>query len=372
MNKNDILQALTQVKFSGSNNTILEDNLVTNVQIFGNEIELNIALPSPVLHHKKKLEQDIRQTIISLDEKAKIVLHFSKKEFNRISAKENALNKIQNIVAIASGKGGVGKSTMTANLAICLKSFGFSVGILDADIYGPSIPLMFDVPDAKPVTTNINGKSKMTPIESYGIKLLSIGFFASLNQAVVWRGPMASKALHQLIHDAHWGDLDFLLIDLPPGTGDIHLSLVQQLPLSGAIIVSTPQNIALADAKKGIAMFQMDAIKVPVLGLVQNMSYLNLQNGEKEYIFGENGVKHLANDSNIPFLGEIPIIQKIREASDVGYPIALHKNHVAAKAYTEISKNMISSLATRNKTLPPSEIVRITTMAGCSAINTKK
>lgn len=244
---------------------------------------------------------------------------------------------------------------------------GFKVGLLDADIYGPSMPLMFDVEKAKPTSVNVDGKSKMKPIESYGIKLLSIGFFADMDQAVVWRGAMASKALHQLIHDADWGVLDFLIVDLPPGTGDIQLSLVQEVPVTGAAIVSTPQHVALADARKGVSMFQMESIDVPVLGFIENMSFFSPDDmpDKKYYIFGENGVKNLAEKMEIPFLGEIPLVQSIREAADVGRPASLQTDTNVTDAYKEVTKNLVASLAKRNENLPPTEIVRITTMAGC-------
>ena len=231
-------------------------------------------------------------------------------------------------IAISSAKGGVGKSTFATNLALALKKVGCKVGLLDADIYGPSIPTMLDIEGSKPLSVNEEGKSKMKPIENYGLKVLSIGFFTKPDQAVIWRGPMASKALNQMIFDAAWGELDFLLIDLPPGTGDIHLSIVQSLPLNGAVVVSTPQNVALSDAKKGIAMFQQESIKVPVLGIIENMSYFTPEElpENKYYIFGKKGAEYLANDKNVPFLGGVPIIQSIREASDYGHPVALQKN----------------------------------------------
>ncbi len=245
---------------------------------------------------------------------------------------------------------------------------GFSVGIFDADIYGPSIPTMFDVVHEKPFSIEVDGKSKMKPVENYGIKILSIGFFSGTNQAVVWRGAMASKALHQMIRDAHWGNLDFLLIDLPPGTGDIHLSIVQEIPVTGAVIVSTPQNIALADAKKGVAMFTMEAINVPVLGIIENMAYFTPEElpNHKYYIFGKEGAKQLSENLAVPFLGEIPLIQSIREAADIGHPVSLQVNNKLSEIYDEISKNMLSSLVKRNDALPPTEAVRITTMSGCS------
>jgi len=246
---------------------------------------------------------------------------------------------------------------------------GFKVGVLDSDVYGPSMPIMFDVANEKPLSANVEGRSKMVPVENYGVKMLSLGFFTDANQAVIWRGAMASKALNQMIFDAHWGELDFMLIDLPPGTGDIHLSIVQAIPVTGAIIVSTPQNIALADAKKGVAMFKQPNINVPVLGIVENMSYFTpaeLPNN-KYYIFGQDGAKELAVDIDTTFLGEIPLVQSIREAGDVGRPAAMQENSPIEKAFTQITQNMLAELLKRNEELPETEIVRITTMSGCSS-----
>jgi ATP-binding protein involved in chromosome partitioning len=247
---------------------------------------------------------------------------------------------------------------------------GFKVGVLDADIYGPSIPIMFDLANERPLSVNVDGKSKMKPLENYGVKVLSIGFFTKPDQAVIWRGPMASKALNQLIFDAAWGELDFMLLDLPPGTGDIHLSIMQSLPITGAVVVSTPQTVALADAKKGVAMFQQESIDVPVLGIIENMSYFTPAElpDNKYYIFGKQGAKHLAEDSKIPFLGELPLIQSIREAGDAGHPAALQSGTTIEDAFIEITKNVVRETVNRNKTLPPTEAIQITTMAGCTAV----
>jgi ATP-binding protein involved in chromosome partitioning len=325
------------------------------------------------LQAKKKLEVDIMTAIHDrVNEKAKIKVSVTVPEI----AKEQASNRIRgqaipgvtNIIAVASGKGGVGKSTVTANLAVALAQMGFKVGLVDADIYGPSMPIMFDVLYDKPSAIDVDGKSKMEPVESYGVKLLSIGFFAGANQAVVWRGPMATKALNQLIHDAHWGELDFMLIDMPPGTGDIHLSLVQSLPVTGAVIVSTPQAVALADARKGVAMFGMESIGVPVLGIIENMAYFTPEElpNNKYYIFGKEGAKSLANELQIPFLGQIPLVQSIREAGDVGRPAVLQKTGLVAEAFTAVTTRVVEELVKRNDELPPTEMVRITTMAGCA------
>jgi ATP-binding protein involved in chromosome partitioning len=247
---------------------------------------------------------------------------------------------------------------------------GFSVGVLDADIYGPSMPIMFDVESEKPISITVDGRSKMKPIESYEVKILSIGFFTSPSQAVIWRGPMASKALNQMIFDADWGELDFMLIDLPPGTGDIHLSIMQSLPITGAVVVSTPQAVALADAKKGVSMFLSESINVPVLGIVENMAYFTPEElpDNKYYIFGNGGARNLAEDLQVPFLGEVPIVQSIREAGDFGRPAALQTASVIEKVFEEITRNIVQEVVSRNENLPPTEAIKITTMAGCSAV----
>ena len=246
---------------------------------------------------------------------------------------------------------------------------GFKVGVLDADIYGPSIPMMFDVFDQRPLSVEVDGKAKMKPVENYGVKILSIGFFTKPDQAVIWRGPMASKALNQMIFDADWGFLDFLIVDLPPGTGDIHLSIMQAMPVTGAVVVSTPQAVALADARKGVAMFQQESIQVPVLGIVQNMAYFTPKElpDNKYYIFGNGGATLLSEDLGVPLLGEVPIVQSIREAGDVGRPAALQDNGPLPEVFESITKNMVAEMVKRNKSLPPTEAIKITTMAGCSA-----
>ena len=287
----------------------------------------------------------------------------------KISSQAKKINGVDSIIAISSAKGGVGKSTVTINLAAALAKKGCKVGILDADIYGPSVPTMMDVEGYVPKSIKIDDKSKIEPVESYNVKIMSIGFFTKLDQAVVWRGPMASKALNQMIFDTHWGELDFLFLDLPPGTGDIHLSLVQSLPITGSIIVSTPQNVALADARRGIKMFQQDSISVPILGLIENMAYFKTDESDtRHYIFGESGVKYLSKDLNINFLGEIPIFQSLREASDFGRPGSLQESTDVSNIFEEISKNMVEQLLIRNKELPPTKIVEITNLVGCSAI----
>ncbi|HAA00546.1 MAG TPA: chromosome partitioning protein, partial [Flavobacteriales bacterium] len=268
---------------------------------------------------------------------------------------------VKNIVAIASGKGGVGKSTITANLAAGLAKKGYKVGLIDADIYGPSMPIMFDVQHEKPVALEIDGRSMIKPVESYGVKLLSIGFFAELDQAIVWRGAMASKALTQMFRDTHWGELDYMLIDLPPGTGDIHLSLVQLVPLTGAVVVSTPQQIALADAKKGVSMFQLDSIKVPVLGMIENMAYFTPAElpENKYYIFGQGGARQLAEQIDVPFLGEVPLVQSIRESGDAGRPAVLQEGTPTAIAFDLIVANFVERVNWRNTHMAPTKPVEM-------------
>lgn len=341
------------------------DDLVRNVQIMGDTVIIDMLSHSPALHEKKRMETAMHTAFEQkFGKDVQLKLNISVEVPEKKDSRGNAIPGIKNIIAVASGKGGVGKSTVASNLATALVKMGFKVGLLDADIYGPSVPTMFDVTNEKPLSDN----NKIIPVESYGVKLLSLGFFAGANQAVIWRGAMASKAIHQLLHDANWGELDFLLIDLPPGTGDIHLSIVQEVPVTGSVIVSTPQHVALTDVKKGVAMFQMPEINVPVLGLIENMAYFTPKElpNNKYYIFGKKGVKKLAESMELPFLGEIPIIQSIREASDYGRPAVLQEDEMVSGIYMKLAKNMISSLVKRNENLPPSEAVRITTMAGCS------
>ena len=376
--KQAVLKALEKISVPGEGQNMVESGAVKNVQIFGDEVEVDITINNPSLQARKKAEVEMLKIIHrEVYEKAKIKINITvettaaKPKTNEIKGKP--IPGIKNIIAVASGKGGVGKSTVTANIAVTLAKMGFKVGVLDADIYGPSMPIMFDVALEKPLAVNVEGKSKMKPVESYGVKMLSIGFFTAPSQAVIWRGPMASKALNQMIFDAHWGEIDFMLIDLPPGTGDIHLSIMQAMPVTGAVIVSTPQEVALADAKKGVAMFQQDSINVPVLGIVENMAYFTPAElpENKYYIFGKEGAKNLAEDLKVPFLGEIPLVQSIREAGDAGRPAALQTASETEAAFEELTKNVVQEVVARNKSLPPTEAIKITTMAGCSAVKKK-
>jgi len=372
LDRKEILKALETITIAGEGKNMIESGAVKNVLIFGDEVTVDLLISTPAMHIKKRAEDDIKKLIhdkFSPEVLVKVNIKVETPEkANEIKGK--SIPGIKNIIAIASGKGGVGKSTVTANLAVTLAKMGFSVGILDADIYGPSMPIMFDVETEKPISVVVDGKSKMKPVESYEIKLLSIGFFTAPSQAVIWRGPMASKALNQMIFDADWGELDFMLIDLPPGTGDIHLSIMQSLPITGAVVVSTPQAVALADAKKGVSMFLSDAINVPVLGIIENMAYFTPEElpNNKYYIFGKEGAKNLALDLNVPFLGEVPIVQSIREAGDYGRPAALQTGSTIESVFEEITRNVVQETVSRNQNLPATEAIKITTMAGCAAV----
>ena len=372
-NKKDIEQALKTITVPGEGQNMIDSQAVKNIIVFSDEVIVDITISNPSLQAKKRTEVDILKTIHELVyAKAKITVNIKVEASNqpKSEVKGKSIPGIQNIVAVASGKGGVGKSTVTSNLAVTLSKMGFKVGILDADIYGPSIPIMFDVQNEKPLAVMIDGKSKMKPVENYGVKILSIGFFTKPDQAVVWRGPMAAKALNQMIFDAAWGELDFLLIDLPPGTGDIHLSIMQALPITGAVVVSTPQNVALADARKGVAMFQQDSINVPVLGIIENMAYFTPEElpEHKYFIFGKEGAKYLAEDLKVPFLGEIPLVQSVREAGDFGRPAAMQTATLIQEAFSKITQNIAQELVRRNTALPPTDAIKITTMAGCAAV----
>ena len=360
-NKEKIIDTLKEV---------IDADQILNINNFSDEILIDLTTNNPTHKAKSDLTKKIIKTLkdnYNSNFNYKIDFKSVAKKPESIDDKEK-LSSVKNIIAISSAKGGVGKSTITSNIAVTLKEMGFKVGILDADIYGPSMHIMFDLVGRKPLAVDINGESKMKPIESFGIKILSIGFFTKMDQAVIWRGPMATKALNQLIFDADWGELDFLLIDLPPGTGDIHLSIMQKISVNGAVVVSTPQIVALADARKGISMYKQENINIPVLGIVENMSYYipDSKTQEKHYIFGKDGAKNMSDDFDIPFLGEVPIMQGLREAGDIGRPGALQDDSEVKCIFSEMTKKLVNNLLERNKNLPPTEILKIKTMAGCS------
>lgn len=374
LDKKDIFAALETISVSGEGKNMVESGVVKNIMTFADEVVVDLVLTTPALHIKKRAEVDVMKAIHEkVYDKAKVTVNIKVEAPEKPEIKGKDIPGMRNIIAVASGKGGVGKSTVTANLAVSLAKMGFKVGLLDADIYGPSMPMMFDVAAERPLSVNVDGKSKMKPVENYGVKLLSIGFFTKPDQAVIWRGPMAAKALNQMIFDAEWGELDFMLIDLPPGTGDIHLSIMQSMPINGAVIVSTPQDVALADARKGVAMFQQESINVPVLGIIENMAYFTPDElpDNKYYIFGKDGARNLAEDLKVPFLGQLPLVQSIREAGDIGRPAAMQTATPLEAAFEKITQNVVQETVNRNKSLPPTEAIKITTMAGCSAVKKK-
>ena len=372
LTKEVVIAALQRITLPNEDQNIVESGAIKNIQLFGSDVELDVEIKNPTLQYKKKVEVDCLKAIHDYAyEKSKVKVNLIvnapvKEKENKI--KGNPIPGVKNIIAVSSGKGGVGKSTIAANLAVGLSDLGYKVGVIDADIYGPSMPIMFGLEGETPTTVNVDVKSKIKPLENYGVKLLSIGFFAQSQQAVVWRGPMASKALNQLLWDTHWGELDYLVVDLAPGTGDIHLSLVQSIPLTGAVVVSTPQHIALADAQKGVNMFRMDSIDVPVLGMIENMSYFTPEElpDNKYYIFGKEGAKGLAKQMDIDLLAEIPIVQSIREAADAGRPAILQGATPIAIDLLNMAKNVVDSIEKRNLALPPTSAVQTTHSAGCS------
>lgn len=350
--RDNVLEALGNVVEPDLKKDIVSQNLVEDLLIEGNTISLTVNVINPALHARKRMQEAVNftlrrilgneivvtTTVVGLPAEAK-------------SARRKILPDVKHIVAIASGKGGVGKSTVTANLAGGLAKAGYKVGIVDADIYGPSMPTMFDIVGERPSTIDVDGERKMTPVLSYGIGIMSIGFFTEADNAIVWRGPMASKALTQMFTDTHWGELDYLLVDLPPGTGDIHLSLVQTVPLDGAIIVSTPQEVALADARKGVNMFKLDNIKVAVLGLIENMAWFTPAElpENKYYIFGRDGVKNLAEGMGETFLGHIPLVQSVRESGDIGRPAVFQENTPISEAFDELVRKFVVEVDRKKK-----------------------
>lgn len=347
--KEQVLEALKNVDDPDLKKDIVTLGMVKDIVIEGKKVAFSVVLTTPACPMKELIHRACVNAIIHyVDKDAEVNVNMTANVTTQRSG--NTLPGVKNIIAVASGKGGVGKSTVAANLACALTMQGAKVGLIDADIYGPSVPIMFDVVNEKPMMRDIDGKSYLVPIESYGVKLLSIGFFADANQAIVWRGPIAVRALNQMLSDADWGELDYMIVDLPPGTGDIHLSLVAAVPLTGAVIVSTPQNVALADARKGVAMFKMPAINVPVIGIVENMSWFTPAElpENKYFIFGREGATRLAQDLDVPLLGQIPLVQSICEAGDIGRPAVLQKNTPQALAFLEMAGNIAQQVAIMN------------------------
>lgn len=358
--KEQVLKALSTVQEPDLKKDLVTLNMIKDIEIDGNTVSFTVILTTPACPLKELIRSSCEDAIHNLiNKEVKVVVNMTASVTSgRLSGP--VLPNVKNIIAVASGKGGVGKSTVTANLAVALAKSGAKVGLIDADIFGPSIPVMFDVEEVRPYVIQKDGKNMLVPVEQYGIKLMSIGFLSPPDHAVVWRGPMASTALKQFFHDCDWEELDYLLIDLPPGTSDIHLTLVQTVPVTGAIIVTTPQKVAISDAQKGLAMFKQPQINVPVLGVVENMAYFTPEElpGNKYYIFGKNGGSEFAKKNEVPFLGQIPLVQGIREAGDKGRP-AVMADDITATAFTELAQNVAQQVAIRNANMEQTQKVEI-------------
>ncbi|MEN0055680.1 MAG: Mrp/NBP35 family ATP-binding protein [Mucilaginibacter sp.] len=346
--KEQVLQALGNVEEPDLKKDLVTLNMIQDIHIDGNNVSFSVVLTTPACPLKALIENACRNAISHFISKEAVV---SINMTSRVTTQKNTgVPGVKNIIAVASGKGGVGKSTVAANLALGLAKAGAKVGLIDADIYGPSVPIMFGLEGARPQASTVDGKTRIEPIEKYGIKLLSIGFFTDPNQPVPWRGPMVSTAVKQLFNDADWGELDYLVVDLPPGTGDIHITVTQTFPVTGAVIVTTPQNVALADAKKGIGMFLMPAINVPILGVVENMSYFTPAElpENKYYIFGKGGGHKLAEQLDVPFLGEIPLVKGISESGDAGKPTIMDEDGPMTNAFLEMASRVAQQVAISN------------------------
>ncbi len=363
LTKENILEALKNVVEPDLKKSITELNLVSEIEIEGNEVSFLVKVSNPAMHARTRMEEAIDfalERAFGKDVEANIRIEGLPKD--RPQEQRKYLNSVGNIIAVASGKGGVGKSTVTANLAAGLAKKGYKVGLIDADIHGPSMPTMFDLVNARPRSIEKDGKKLIVPVESYGVKILSMGFFVEPNQAIVWRGSMQSKALTQMINDGDWGELDYLLLDLPPGTGDIQLTLVQNTQLTGAVVVTTPQEVALADARKGISMFRNENVNVPIIGLVENMSWFTPEElpDHKYHIFGKDGGIALAERMKVKLLGQIPLIMSVREGGDVGHPAVLQEDTEISRLLDKLVDEFIEQVNWRNENLPETKLVEIT------------
>ncbi len=361
MTKDNVLQALSTVQEPDLKQDLVTLNMVRDIEIDGNYISFTVVLTTPACPLKDHIKNACINAIKEIHPSAIVKVNFTSSTTTIRADKSTVLPGVRNIIAVVSGKGGVGKSTVSANLALALAKGGAAVGLLDADIYGPSVPIMFGVRGERPMMTEINGKGMIVPLERYDIKLLSIGLLVDEKNAVVWRGPMASNAIRQFITDVHWGELDYLVIDMPPGTGDIHLTLMQTAPVTGVVVVTTPQDVALADAKKGIAMFGQAQMNVPIIGLVENMSYFTPAElpDHKYYIFGKEGGKRLAEEYDLPFLGQIPLVQSIREGGDIGVPAMLNDDEITRNAFLEFAGSVARSVSMRNAHMKSEEVAEV-------------
>jgi ATP-binding protein involved in chromosome partitioning len=360
MTQSEILKALSTVEDPDLRKDLVSLNMIRDIKIMADKVSFTVVLTTPACPLKEKIRQDCENAVRAVVGPKFSIDIFITSSVTTLRSNAPLLPNVKNIIAVASGKGGVGKSTVTTNLAVALAQAGAKVGLIDADIFGPSIPTMFNCEFEQPSVRQVNGKNIIIPVEQYGVKLISIGFLTAPDSAVVWRGPMASSALKQFFGDADWGELDYLFIDLPPGTSDIHLTLVQTVPVTGAVIVTTPQKVALADATKGLAMFKQPQINVPVLGVVENMAYFTPEElpDNKYYIFGKDGGKNLSEKFNVPLLGQIPLVQGIRESGDSGLPAVL-KEGVTADAFKNLAETLARHIAIRNATFTQTQKVEL-------------
>ncbi len=359
MTKEKILEALSNVQEPDLGKDLVTLNMVKDIEIDGNNVSFTIVLTTPACPMKDMMATASTNAVkLLVNKEAVVKVNFTSNTTTKRTDNKMILPEVKNIIAVVSGKGGVGKSTVAANLALALSQSGAKVGLMDADIYGPSVPIMFGVRGERPMMMEIGGKGMIAPLERYGIKLISIGFLVDEKNAVVWRGPMASSAIKQFVTDVYWGELDYLVVDMPPGTGDIHLTLMQTVPVTGAIIVTTPQDVALADAKKGIAMFGQAQLNVPIIGLVENMSYFTPAElpDNKYFIFGKDGGKRLADEYDLPFLGQIPLVQSIREGGDTGVPVMMGDDMITKKAFEGFAAYVVRSIAMRNANISAEKI----------------
>ncbi len=360
MTESDILKALSNVQEPDLGKDLVSLNMIQDLSIDGNKVAFTIVLTTPACPMKDLMKNASENAIkLLVNKEAQVTVNFTSKTTSARKDDQAVLAKVKNIIAVVSGKGGVGKSTVSANLALALAAGGAKVGLMDADIYGPSVPIMFGVRGQRPLMKDDNGKGIILPLEKYGIKLMSIGLLVDEKDAVVWRGPMASSAIRQFITDVDWGELDYLVIDMPPGTGDIHLTIMQTVPVTGVVIVSTPQNVALADAKKAIAMFGQAKINVPIIGLVENMAYFTPTElpENKYYLFGKEGGKKLAEEYDLPFIGQVPLIQSIREGGDEGVPAMVGTDAITKDAFTKVVSLAVRQIAVRNADMPKSQTI---------------
>jgi len=361
MTENEILKALSVVQEPDLQKDLVTLNMVKDISINDNVVSFTIVLTTPACPLKEKIRTDCINAIQKIDEGIVVNVNFTSHTTSKRIDPKTILPRVKNIIAVVSGKGGVGKSTVAANLALALAQHNAKIGLMDADIYGPSVPIMFGVRGERPMMRDVNGKGMIIPLERFGIKLMSIGLLVDEKSAVVWRGPMASSAIKQFVTDVDWGELDYLVIDMPPGTGDIHLTLMQTVPVTGAVIVTTPQPVALADAKKGIAMFAQAQLNIPIIGLVENMAYFTPEElpGNKYYIFGKEGGKRLAEEYDLPFLGQIPLVQNIREGGDEGIPAMMGDDEISRNAFENVAAIVARSISMFNANFTEEKVAEV-------------